>query len=983
MERNNTEDDALCLSKQKKGNCSAICFKKVLNSKTTQSSRFKLRESFKKRRSSSRNIDSPDLSKNHKKISNDQSKNKKRVADSTDEKNGNKRSKSKLYENEMSTPFFKKYLSKMYEDELVDAIKNYPILLNKEKISYYHTARGNSFDDQQVQKLIEKSDRERNIKKIGKSECNDISDLDNFESFRQKNFKKDEVKKNILKDFKFVSKKSNKETKLRKINTYKDNLQLADFNKTFTDNLNNVSNILPNKNISKNEGIKKNKTNRELFKKIDNRLKDSNKSKNDNNTSTNNKLLEKRHIKAEVKEIINKNFSSNPNINTRNSKLKTQLKTAENIKDIKDINYICLLCNKKVKKPLCCPRCKKAFCEQCLKNKKKKSKFCSFCNFFINDITNYIKIVASEKKTIPDKKIKKLTKFNTSLTKNFRTINEVKNRDITIDHSKTISKDKEKNENSKPLINKVESKNSLNKTNKKNNNKNNITKDENNDIKVNLKSLNLFKNIYNNRNNNVNNNFNTFSDENCINSSNIEEEKLSMNTFNTFNSNTYEEDDIIDNNIQKEKINFVKKLNKKSYDNEIKPSNEIKANIVNKIKNDDIKQDELKVKEDIITSANTNTYNNEIVNYCNEHTKEKLICYCVQCNKEFCKKCIVDKENNHLENEHKIIDYLNNSIHLNYRNIKNIIKTKNEIDKENDSLNKYVNYFSDIIKNFETEKEINLNYINNIINKNINDIENKIKELKTIINKIKIKQNILSSNKNSIQKYFDLYTNDSNEDNLIKEYNDQYQEIINNIKNNNLIGNFNLDYTFEKIKWNNINGNLIFNFFTSQIINYNKNVFNENKILLVNSKLIFDNNYFDNFIDITKKISIKNDNPSNDIELNNSIYENENNYNALYIVNKGDKAMMQISIKLSKNKNKINEELNVNKENIFGNVLLNNGEKVIDFELKEKMIYKGMLYLYDLVPWEQLINNNNYKDKYINQMGNEICFKALLCIIKN
>ena len=977
MERNNTEDSTLGLYIQKKGNSSSLCFKKPLNNKT-QTSRFILRESFKNQKSPFRTIGSPDINTNQKISKNDHSKNKKRNIASSDEKYGKKTSKSKLYENEMSTPFFKKYLSKMYEDELVDTIKNYPILYNKEK-SYYHTARGNSFDDQQLELIIEKNNIESKARTIEPNENDNIINLDNFETFRQRNSKKDEVKRNIFKDLKTTEKKLSKKTKLRKLNTYKDNLPMTTtFNKTLNDNFyNNTSSEAPVKNLAKKEDIKKYKTNRELLKKIDNKIKGINKLKaqlNDNNQAIVNKPLEKNYIKEELKDTLNKNFSSNPNINTRNSKIKGQLKTSESLKDN---NYICILCNKKIKNLLYCPKCKKGFCETCLKNKKKKSKFCSFCNYFINDIANYINIAAPEKKTIPYKNSNKLVKFKTSNSKNFKTINVEKNYEVNIGYNNNISKEKDKNEKNKLLINKNECKSSIGKSNKKII-KNNITNEESKEIKVNLKALNLFKNNYNYRTINVNNS--TFSKEKYAVTSNNEEEKLNMNTLNTFNPNTYEEDDveINNNNIQKEKISFVKRLNKKSYDNEIKQTNETKQNKENKINNEDIRKEELKVKEDIIVSSNTNNCNNEIINYCNEHSKEKLICYCVQCNKEFCKKCIENKENNHLE-EHKIIEYLSKDSNLKYDNIKNIINTRNEIDKENDFLEKYINYFNNIIKNFEKEKEMNLEYINNIINNYINDIENKIEEIKTIINKIKIKQSIISDDKNSIQKYFDFYPNDSSNDNICKEYNEQYQEIINNIKNNNLFGNLNINYTSEKIKWDNNNNNLFFNIFSSQIINYNKNIFNENKTLLVNSKLIFDNDYLENLNDIIKKTSIKNDNPLNGM----LIYENENNCNAIYVVSKGDKAMIQISIKLIQTKNKLKEELIVNKKNIFGNVLLSYGEKVVVFELKEKIIYNGMLYLYDLVPWEQLVNNDHYKDNDNNKLDNEISFKVTLCIFKN
>ena len=294
---------------------------------------------------------------------------------------------------------------------------------------------------------------------------------------------------------------------------------------------------------------------------------------------------------------------------------------------------------------------------------------------------------------------------------------------------------------------------------------------------------------------------------------------------------------------------------------------------------------------------------------CNKSKTKSFICHTKDIREKKLSSYTYNNLSSFISPNNNIINnfYKEDEIIMNY-DIKNII---NKFNSENENLEKYINYLNQIIKNYEMEKKINLNYINNFINTYINGIENKIKEVKTLINKIQIKQSIITNN----NKLINNYLNDTNNNE------ESYTELINSIKDNNLIGNFQLDYEDIKKKFNSKFFITKLNLFSSQIINNNI----QNKKF--ETKLFFDKNNCFNFI----------------------------------ILNKGKEISFEV--------NDISEKVN-----ILGNILISYKNITKEFELSEKKLMDGKVSLYCLVSLNELYNNELNED--------DLYFKILLCNTK-
>ena len=370
--------------------------------------------------------------------------------------------KNKLYENQREPSFLKKYMAKIRENEWGEGKNGEKVMYGN--YSYRENSRNNDrlrdlteniskknnnhvkFEEKEEDKHVIKSyNDKKNTKEKESKDLNDkdinITENKNLQNTENNN----EITNNMPIEFKDISFNGNGDNNTKKEEKGNEDDKKSKNNLVQIDNANKINiyfneisinplakekveKKLPPKNIKqikriKNKSVEIRKKN--LHIPNINLFSISNSSNNNinsyKNTDENNKNdsfhqknidhnpnTEKNKDIIFHKNISNINKSKVPKLNLNSKTLKNNSMTERSQANNNNDNFVCLLCNKKCKKSLMCPKCHKISCELCIKNKKKKNKFCSFCNYFLNDITKYIEMknVTNNKRNIKFKKSK-------------------------------------------------------------------------------------------------------------------------------------------------------------------------------------------------------------------------------------------------------------------------------------------------------------------------------------------------------------------------------------------------------------------------------------------------------------------------------------------------------------------------------------------------------------------------------------------------
>ena len=643
-----------------------------------------------------------------------------------------------------------------------------------------------------------------------------------------------------------------------------------------------------------------------------------------------------------------------------NSKVNNRENNSSDIRSNNWDNNICLLCNKKSKKLLMCPKCHKVCCEKCIKNKKKKNKFCSFCNYFLNDITKYT-ILNNNRNSIQKNKTLKneensphkiLGHSKRQMKANI--FSQPKNR-ISIEENPSFRQRNDsykRNEKTKKIIKHRYS------------GEKNIHSQKNENDEDDIKENKNIRRTYDNR-----------KTEELFKTKKFYETYIDGHRSKTqyqssiYNKSKGEDIEDFDPNDKKENNNKLRssKPNKTKDTNEEK-TDENNLNIDNN-KNDKVIEDNNKISnENLNNDNNDNMQDKEEIHkeVCLEHIN-KLNFYCIQCNKEFCDECI----NNHM-NGHNLIKYSN----IDYNKFKNLLTQKNENDNKNTKLQNHLNDFTQRIKSYKLEKDIIISEINKIISSYINNIDLKIQEINEMMEKIKNEQNKIIENNNIINEQLALFykLNLKETDKAINN-----EELFKDVNMNKIAKIGDLGYYSNEIQRINENKDFMkFNYFTSQIMQ--DIPFNNNGNTILSSKLYFNEENFNDFIYNLKynnknnKNNINNNNVDDNPygidldELKEFIFKDESNINSdlFAIRNWKNKALIQINIDLNMNSENEDNDTFYNNINCF--LLISNKDLNNYCELNQKLFSKGNLCLYVIIPWEQF-NIFNYE---------HLCFKVII-----
>ena len=911
--------------------------------------------------------------------------------------------KNKLYENQREPSFLKKYMAKIRENESGEGKNGEKVMYGN--YSYRENSRNNDrfgglteniskknnnhdkFKDKEDDSYViksyndKKSTKEKECKDLNNKE-NNISENKNLQNTENNN--EDTNNKSFeYKDISFNGNGDNNTNKEEKgneedKNSKNDLIQIDKANK-----INIYFNEIPNNPLTKEKGVKKlppkniKQLKRNKNKSVEIRKKNlripninlfsisnsSNKNINSyTNTDENNKNdsfhqknidqnpnTEKNKDINSHKNISSLNKSKVPKLNLNSKTLKSNSMTERSQANNNNDNFVCLLCNKKCKKSLMCPKCHKISCELCIKNKKKKNKFCSFCNYFLNDITKYIEMknVINNKRNIKYKKSKeqnnqdslnRISEHNMMQTKT-NIYSNSKNKPL-LENTPSFKQKNMSEKKSQKSKNKIKFGGGDKNTSKREEKEGAENKKNNKIINESNSKRNYDSNI--NRNKKINNKSEKPKKEKIKQNESIDMNESDINKKDE-NETILKKSNPIENNILNEKIELGKENNihNKEEIEEIKEDHDL---INNHKEIDNLNDDNMNnniINNNELNTIEENKVNNEnekiIKDKCLEHNYYQLKYYCFECEKELCEECLI----NHNFNEHNIIDYsMNNNIKL--KEIISKIKTNN--DKSN-TLQSNLNDLEQKIKSYKLEEEIFISEINKTANNYINYIESEINEINIIINKIKNEQNIIIENNKILNEYFNLFYKLEKEKSNINDEELAFDRKIYDFEN--------IDYSSEIQKWNNNKNNFKFNYFTSQEIRDTTINTNSNTILF--SKIVFDIKDLNSFIHdlINSNNEINNDSNNNyNSQLKKVIYDDINtNFGTFAIKNWEGTALIQVNINLNKNREVLNE--NIFYDNIKCYLLIRNKEINNYCELDKKMISDGNLCLYNLIAWEQ------------------------------
>ena len=248
--------------------------------------------------------------------------------------------------------------------------------------------------------------------------------------------------------------------------------------------------------------------------------------------------------------------------------------------------------------------------------------------------------------------------------------------------------------------------------------------------------------------------------------------------------------------------------------------------------------------EKIYNKTQNYTHMNKQSKLCKFHHEEKICYFCIDCQRYFCNKCLLNYQymNNH--KNHRIVNYLR------YVQLK-LPKLKKELKNKYNDIEWYISRCNKYIENYETEKKLFLEQIDSLKQNYINQINeyiNKIRQMITMMNKYK--SDILMKEE-EIDKFFKF---------------ELFRDKINQIENITELKNkfeFNKSEPFTQKNINNIITSLKFKIefksFHTDLIKLSKKRLESSDETIYEYKLNLNKNYFENNDESSFKIQHRRD----------------------------------------------------------------------------------------------------------------------------
>lgn len=249
-------------------------------------------------------------------------------------------------------------------------------------------------------------------------------------------------------------------------------------------------------------------------------------------------------------------------------------------------------------------------------------------------------------------------------------------------------------------------------------------------------------------------------------------------------------------------------------------------------------------KEKIYNNTQNYTAMNKQCKLCIFHHEEKICYFCIDCQRYFCNKCLLNYQYMNKHKSHRIVNYIR------YVQLK-LPKLKKELKNEYNDIEWYISRCNKYIENYETEKKLFLEQIDilkqNYINQ-INEYINKIRQMITLMNKHK--KDILMKEE-EIDKFlkFELFRDKINQIENITELKNKFA--------------FNKSVPFTQKDINSIITSLKFRIefksFHTDLIKLSKKRLESNDETIYEFKLNLNKNYFDTNDESSFKIQHRRD----------------------------------------------------------------------------------------------------------------------------
>ena len=321
-----------------------------------------------------------------------------------------------------------------------------------------------------------------------------------------------------------------------------------------------------------------------------------------------------------------------------------------------------------------------------------------------------------------------------------------------------------------------------------------------------------------------------------------------------------------------------------------------------------------------------------------------------------CTECLKDINENH--NNHQLIKYPDEYNSQFQKLVNEYISNMKNNNRSDDD----INYYEQKINMYENEKNIFLLKLDLIKFNYINKLNSKIEEIKDIIMKLNEKKNYISKYNNLLKEYLNLYNTNS------EEFKDKNNEIINEINTHyKYIQDLNIEKYKKISEFSTINS--LFEYISSQYIYSDLVNIKEKRSNALYTEIKFDINYLNKFIgNIQTKKYNNSEEKLEEIISDEELYMDKNLLEltnaSFYIKNiNDDKILIQLNINLNQSENWSNN-INMDYKSICGYILICQKEDNI-FELSNKKEKDGILTLYKIVPWDKIINNNDFRYKII------------------
>ena len=280
-------------------------------------------------------------------------------------------------------------------------------------------------------------------------------------------------------------------------------------------------------------------------------------------------------------------------------------------------------------------------------------------------------------------------------------------------------------------------------------------------------------------------------------------------------------------------INNINKLKKHYY---TKTSRKFRYYNIFDIDNNDITENttdkniSLVENDKIYNKTQNYTYMNKKNKLCKFHHEEKICYFCIDCQRYFCNKCLLNHQYMNKHKNHRIVNYLR------YIQLK-LPKLKKDLKNRYNDIEWYIGRCNKYIENYETEKKLFLEQID-LIKKNY------INQINEYINKIKQMIILMNKHKN------DILMKEEEIDTFLKY--ELFRDKINQIENVTELKNkfaFNKSEPFTQKDINNIITSLKFRIefksFHTDLIKLSKKRLESSDETVYEFKLNLNNNYFD------------------------------------------------------------------------------------------------------------------------------------------